>query len=480
MKKFLKIAFWILLPIMLVAAFYGYHFYRAKALEKMRYSDADVSAVDVESAVNMLIYSMELDKGLKCEPLPERLSVENVNDYMEVEMTADVYRLDTILDSRIKKHRGKLGRTSIVVYERNYKIGCYDKLWSSSLNENEDSLFGVRNVFWLNPCGWSLLSPFPRVNMNSQFYVGKRRKGVVTECVIYGRYLFRFKKPVNPESVQRIEIDSVSGRKAKYISKKRGQIPYAPYETEKKIDDPFLYDNSGLDTMMLFDSLGRLVESNMKGKVFRYEHLTNDTANLNVKIYSESGKNIGFYKRSFAYNGNRQTVRYGTNFYEVNEKRYYENGKLIKETSNENRFYFSLRSRVRLFDFMENEILDSSFYEHTFLPGTRFDAHSHVIKRNFENGKIKKDERYEETFKRSLSFIFSSMESEKIKKVKNLKFEYDQMGTLKSMVDVLHGNRVFFSKEMQDSLPMCSDDKFQFEFNRLYNGSACTSSFKRL
>lgn len=232
--------------------------------------------------------------------------------------------------------------------------------------------------------------------------------------------------------------------------------------------------------MMLFDSLGRLVESNMKGKVFRYEHLTNDTANLNVKIYSESGKNIGFYKRSFAYNGNRQTVRYGTNFYEVNEKRYYENGKLIKETSNENRFYFSLRSRVRLFDFMENEILDSSFYEHTFLPGTRFDAHSHVIKRNFENGKIKKDERYEETFKRSLSFIFSSMKSEKIKKVKNLKFEYDQMGTLKSMVDVLHGNRVFFSKEMQDSLPMCSDDKFQFEFNRLYNGSACTSSFKRL
>ena len=134
---------------MLVAAFYGYHFYRAKALEKMRYSDAEVSAVDAERAVNMLIYSMELDKGLKCEPLPERLSVENVNDYMEVEMTADVYRLDTILDSRIKKHRGKLGRTSIVVYERNYKIGCYDKLWSSSLNENEDSLFGVRNVFGL-------------------------------------------------------------------------------------------------------------------------------------------------------------------------------------------------------------------------------------------------------------------------------------------------------------------------------------------
>lgn len=241
-----------------------------------------------------------------------------------------------------------------------------------------------------------------------------------------------------------------------------------------------MYDNSGLDTMMLFDSLGRLVESNMKGKVFRYEHLTNDSANLNVKIYSESGKNIGFYKRSFDYNGSLRTVQYGTNFYEVNEKSYYEKGKLIKEILNEDRFYFSLRSRVRLFDSMGNEILDSSFYEHTFLPGTRFGARSYVVKREYENGKLKKDERYEETFKRSLSFIFSSMKSEKIKKVKNLKFEYDQMGTLKSMVDVLHGNRVFFSKEMQDSLPMCSDDKFQFEFNRLYNGSACTSSFKRL
>ena len=397
MKKFLKIAFWILLPIMLVAAFYGYHFYRAKALEKMRYSDAEVSAVDAESAVSILIYSMGLDKGIKCEP--KGLIEENVNDYLEEGMIADVYKSDTILDSRIEKVRDDL----------------------------------------------------------------KRRNGIVTECEIYYRYEPSFSMPLNLNSVQRMELDSVSGRITKFISKKGERIPY---KIRKLYDwfsyDSFMYDDLLLDAKMIFDSLGRLVKSNMKGKVFRYVHLTNDTANLNVKIYSESGKNIGFYKRSFDYNGNLQTVRYGTNFYEVNEKRYYENGKLIKETSNENRFYFSLRSRVRLFDSMENEILDSSFYEHTFLPGTRFGARSYVVNRKYENGKIKRDERYEKMFRRSLSFMFSPMKSEVIREVKNLKFEYDQMGTLMSMVDVLHGKKVLFSKEKQDTLPMCSDDFFRY------------------
>ena len=98
---------------MLVAAFYGYHFYRAKSLEKMRYSDAKVTAVDAESAVSILIYSMGLDKGIKCEP--KGLIEENVNDYLEAGMTADVYELDTIMDRRIEKEHDDLGRTSIAV-----------------------------------------------------------------------------------------------------------------------------------------------------------------------------------------------------------------------------------------------------------------------------------------------------------------------------------------------------------------------------
>ena len=444
MKKILKMLLVVAAPLLLVAAFYGYHFYCAKSLEKMRYSDADVSAVDAECAVSILIYSMGLDKGIKCEPTG--LIEENVNDYLEAGMTADVYELDTIMDRRIEKEHDDLGRTSIAVYKKKRNIGCYGKEESVRLKENADSLFGVT------------CSLFPDKNVRQKFYVGKRRNGIVTECEIYYRYEPSFSMPLNLNSVQRMELDSVSGRITKFISKKGERIPY---KIRKLYDwfsyDSFMYDDLLLDAKMIFDSLGRLVKSNMKGKVFRYVHLTNDTANLNVKIYSESGKNIGFYKRSLAYNGNLQTVRYGTNFYEVNEKRYYENGKLIKETSNENRFYFSLRSRVRLFDSMGNEILDSSFYEHTFLPGTRFGARSYVVKREYENGKLKKDERYEKMFRRSLSFMLSPMKSEVIREVKNLKFEYDQMGTLMSMVDVLHGKKVLFSKEMQDSLPMCSD-----------------------
>ena len=441
-------------PLLLVAAFYGYHFYCAQSLKKMKYSNAEVSARDAEKAVNMLIYSMKLDKGVKCEPLLKRLIEENVNDYMEAGMAADIYELDTIMDRRIEKEHDDLGRTSIAVYKKKRNIGCYGKEESVILKENADSLYG-------STC--NLITFLPSEDVRQEFYVGKRRNGIVTECEIYYRYLNDFREPVNLRSVQRMELDSVSGRITKFISKKGERIPY---KIRKLYDwfsyDSFMYDDLLLDAKMIFDSLGRLVESNMDGKVFRYEHLTNDTANLNVKIYSESGKNIGFYKRSFDYNGNLQTVRYGTNFYEVNEKRYYENGKLIKETSKEDRFYYSLRSRMRLFDSTEKEILDSSFYENTFLPGTRLSARSYVVKRKYENGKIKRDEHYEETFKRPLSFMFSPMKSEKIKEIKNLKFEYDQMGTLISMVDILHGNKVLFSKEKQDTLPMCSDDFFRY------------------
>ena len=321
MKKFLKIAFWILLPIMLVAAFYGYHFYRAKALEKTRYSDAEASAVDAESAVSILIYSMGLDKGIKCEP--KGLIEENVNDYLEEGMIADVYKSDTILDSRIEKVRDDFGRTTIAMYKKKRKIGCYDKVESVILKENADSLFGVTCSLFLDK------------DMRQDFYVGKRRNGIVTECENYYRFLNDFRKPMNLRRVwrvQRMELDSVSGKVVNFISEKE----HVSYKIRKLYEsfsyDPFLYLDT---TKMFFDGLGRLVESNMDGKDFRYEHLTNDTANLNVKIYSESGKNIGFYKRSFDYNGNLQTVRYGTNFYEVNEKHYYENGKLIKETSKE-------------------------------------------------------------------------------------------------------------------------------------------------
>ena len=111
MKKFLKILLVFAIPLLLVAAFYGYHFYCAKSLKKMRYSDAEVSAVDAERAVSILIYSMGLDKGIKCEPTG--LIEENVNDYLEEGMIADVYKSDTILDSRIEKVRDDLGRTTI-------------------------------------------------------------------------------------------------------------------------------------------------------------------------------------------------------------------------------------------------------------------------------------------------------------------------------------------------------------------------------
>ena len=128
----------------------------------------------------------------------------------------------------------------------------------------------------------------------------KRKNCIVTECIDC-----RLNNGVCEDTIRitRIELDPASGKITKSISK-----------TKEMYYGSDLHENGSFNTTTKFyDQLGRLVEVSDDGKKFRYEHSTNDSTNLDVKIYDESGKELGFYKRELEKDGSRKTVRYGTN-----------------------------------------------------------------------------------------------------------------------------------------------------------------------
>jgi hypothetical protein len=221
-----------------------------------------------------------------------------------------------------------------------------------------------------------------------------------------------------------MELDPVSGKLLGYASKTR----------ETYVEGSLYVGNEFYADKMLFDSLQRLVEYEYGDRVFHYEYSSNDTANYSVNILDKSGRKVGFYKRKLK--ENRETVQYGTDRYEEEINRYFENGKLIKETSEKNNFYESVVSRIKLFNPAGDEVLDSTFEEETFLPGLRMDSYAGIIKREYgENGKLKNYVQFEERFVRPFPFIFFPPLSELRKEVVRFVFAYDDAGQLLSITD---------------------------------------------
>ena len=72
MKKFLKILLIVSAPLLLVAAFCGYHAYRAHSLDSGVYLSGDGSG-GPESALSMLQFSKTLPQGIVCRALPDQL-----------------------------------------------------------------------------------------------------------------------------------------------------------------------------------------------------------------------------------------------------------------------------------------------------------------------------------------------------------------------------------------------------------------------
>lgn len=419
MKKSTKILLIVAAPLLLVAAFYGYHSCRALSLDSGVYLSGDGSG-GPESALNMLQFSKTLPQGIVCRALPDQLWANNLDPkaFLEIGAAADY------LVRPYDRSGNRTGYEFSQRYEKDSLDGELRSKWGEGTvitrYVKEDSCFRLSKEIKADAAD-SVVSLKTDLSGDSSLYVGRRRKGIVTECVACKWHDGRCDEVIRED---KMELDPVSGKLLGYASKTR----------ETYVEGSLYVGNEFYADKMLFDSLQRLVEYEYGDRVFHYEYSSNDTTNYSVNILDKSGRKVGFYKRKLK--ENRETVQYGTDRYEEEINRYFENGKLIKETSEKNNFYESVVSRIKLFNPAGDEVLDSTFEEETFLPGLRMDSYAGIIKREYgENGKLKNYVQFEERFVRPFPFIFFPPLSESRKEVVRFVFAYDDAGQLLSITD---------------------------------------------
>ena len=419
MKKFLKILLIIAVPLLLVAGFCGYHFYRMLSLDPGVYLSGDGSGAP-ESALDMLLFSKDLPKGIVCGELPSHLRTDDFDPEKYLEIGSAVEFLSRKHDESGKRAGYELSER----YEKDSLDGELRSKWGEGTiitkSSKEDSCFRVSKKIKAESADSVVLLEIS-TSGDSSLYVGKRKNGIVTECVACK---WRDGRCDEVFSERKMDLDPVSGKLLSYASKTRMfYVEGSSYEGNE------FYANK-----MMFDSLQRLVAYEYDNRVFRYEYSSNDTANYKVNILGKSGQKVGFYKRKLK--GNREIVKYGTDRGETEITRYFENGKIIKETSKEFDFYESVTSRTKLFNSAGDEVVDSAFYEDTFFPEMRFEPNSFIVKYEYdETGKLKYYEQFQESFVRMLPFVFLPVKKESREKVGKLKFDYDDAGRLKSITD---------------------------------------------
>ena len=423
MKKIFKILLIVSAPLLLVAAFCGYHIYRALSLDPGFFLSGDGSG-GPESALNMLQFSKTLPKGIVCGELPDQLKEDNLDpkEFMEI---------GSAVDFLFRMH-GKSGKITGYRFTQRYEKDSLEGELRSKWGEGtvitryskrylkDDSCFRVSKTIKAESAD-SVVVLETSFSGDSSLYVGRHKNGILTECVACEWRDGRCNKVI---SENRMELDSVSGKLLGYTSRTR----------ETYVEGSLYVGNEFHADKMMFDSLQRVVQYEFNGQVFRYEYSSDDTANYNVNIFSESGRKVGFYKRKFKQD--REILNYGTDRYEREITRYYENGKLIKETSERIDFYESVTFQAKLFDLAGNVVLDSLFYEETFFPGMRFSPNSFIIRHNYdENGKLKSYEQFQESYRRTFPFFFVPVNLESRVEVGKLKFDYDDTGRLKTITD---------------------------------------------
>ena len=442
MKKSLKILLIVAASFLLVVAFYGYHSCRALSLDPGFLSQEEVRSS--ESALDMLIYSKNFPQGLACGEVPRYMREDNFDpkELLEVGATADFFfKLHEIPGQQTEYELSQR-------YVRDSLEGELRSMWGEGTvfthYSKGDSCFRVSKEIKAESAD-SVVALMTDFSGNSSLYVGKRKNGVVTECVAC-KWRDGHCDEVISES--KMELDSVSGKMLSFASKTRK----TDVEGSLQVDDEFYADK------MLFDSLQRPVLYEFEGKVFRYEYSSNDTADYSVNIFDESGRKVAFYKRNFK--ENREIVKYGGKRYEMEITRYYENGKLVKEISDEIWFYKFVNSRTKLFDAAGNSVLDSSFYEDTFLPGWRYSPYSIITKHEYgENGKLKSYAQYKESYRRDFPFLYFPVHFESRDKIGKLVLDYDEAGRLKSVTDSTM-LRIVFSNEKLENLKECKEPFF--------------------
>lgn len=420
-KKFvLKILLIVAALFLLLASYCGYHMCRMLSLDPGFNLSGD-NWGDPESALNMLLGSNDLSNGIACGTLPSHLRADYMEprDYLETGFSAEYYF--QTYDINEKRLKSKITQR----YEKDSLDGELRSRWGKGTiitqYVKEDSCYRVSKEINAESADSVVVVDLDKPLGTSHLHVGKLKNGKVTECVVCRLDDDRCDSVVYES---RIEYDSASGILLSFFDKTRNAyFEGGLYETKNVYSDK-----------ESFDSLGRLVELNMDGTIFRYEYSSSDTANYSVKILNKSGIKVGFYKRKFK--GNRETVQYGTDRHEEEINRYFENGKMVKETSKTFDFYRSVMFRVKMFNANGDIVRDSSFYEDAYFPGLRADSYADVIKWEYgENGKPQKYVQFEEHFVRPLPFVFFPLLSESRNEVVRYVFAYDDAGQLISITD---------------------------------------------
>lgn len=347
------------------------------------YKRSEYWAVENKGMEAMIFFasSLELEKGIWCGTGLSYLgSLNRIENDLEIGSVVDV-------------NNGKYR------YEKDSLKGDERLKWGAGVITSEyskyDSCFQSIKLIEVDDADSVKITKIDNVWGETTRYIGKRQNAIVTECSVCRMENGLCKDTI---SVERIELNPISGKREKRF-----------YKTKYS-------DNT---ETFFYDSLGRLVEVKMDENVYRYEHFTNDTADLDVKMFDKTGRELGFYKRTYKTDERQKTVQYKKKNSNEVVKEIYENGKLKLKISVESiaygliekvfyrssdDFYRSNNFKATYYDSVGAAVYDSSYSEQEYFSDEKSKAISHVDKvEHGTNGKVEKIVHYEEPFYRSKS-----------------------------------------------------------------------------
>lgn len=418
--------FLVLLAVVLgIAAFYGAHIYHAASLDKHEIGDG---YFDHEAKFALEAFELSLNKyeGLFSEPQP---------------VSPDVISFRTDLDTNSSVHVLKGYGQDRTFEERYEKYPVFSGKWGQGI---VTASYRKENGVWFNDLkiadfdnGDSTITLLINENLKNEphVYKNKRKNGIVTEslhCTL--------KNGDCGDSIMfsHVDINPVSGKVKRLL------------ENRPLADGRFTYDEYD------YDDLGRLVELRRNNKIFRFAHNTKDTTNLDVVIYGSTGVKLGFYKRSR--NKNKEVVRYGTRRFEIEEIKYFKDGKLVKSEKEENKFYDHYSYTMEKYDGQGNVVRDSSFEEETLLPGFSFEPCSNVEIFSYQNGKIKSRESLGYVNGRLFPFVLFPLKTDKNSiAIESEEYVHDSKGRVASIVfhwySQSYASQKIFSYDLAGKLP---------------------------
>jgi len=424
LKVFLKVFLTLFALVLGIGAFAGYHIYRAATLDdheiKFGVTDSD--------AVNALLFfeeSMKPYQGFSCEPSPALLGRYglDVKSFLTSNSVAHVQtdefktgKKKFVQETRFEKkkltgsHLAQWGDGEVVSAYEKYEDGWFNESRTMTIDAGDSTVVLVVDNSYKG---------------DDRLYVGKRKNGLITECV---DCVWDGSKCTDTVRVDRVDVDPVTGKKVRGYQKSKEYY----FETFLTLQDKPFDEILPESTVYIYDDLNRLVKLRMNGKTYHFIHKTRDTVNLDVNIYGTPAVKLAHYQRTRK--GNQTVTHIETRRYDRLVTETFEDNHLIKSESILDEFYQQYQAVIRTYDTAGNILTDSSFAEDRMLPGIREGAGSNISYYKYDNnGKILSVEGYGDEYKRLYPIALFPLEPPKSAlKVRTEKYEYDSNNRLVS------------------------------------------------